>query len=162
MHNGAPSLENAYLSEHVRHLLQSYKRFTGRSLVDSDEESFARKVFEAPFALVSHGVESDPIFNYANQTALSLFEMQWFEFTSMPSRYSAEPVSRDERADLLARVTRDNFIDDYSGIRIAKTGRRFKIEQATVWNVFDSEEGDYMGQAAVFDHWHYLHDEVVC
>ncbi len=104
----------------------------------------------APFVLVSHGIETDPIFNYGNEPALQVFGMTWQEFTSLLSRYSAEHPNREARERLLQRVTRDGYIDDYQGIRIAKDGRRFWISGATVWNVID-DEGEYHGQAAVFD-----------
>jgi hypothetical protein len=31
------------------------------------------------------------------------------------------------------------FIDDYAGVRIARTGRRFLIQRATVWNLTDDQ-----------------------
>jgi hypothetical protein len=72
-----------------------------------------------------------------------------------PSRLTAEPVHRDERARLLERTTRDGYVDDYSGIRITATGRRFRINQAVVWNLIDAG-GRYAGQAATFDRWDWL------
>jgi len=66
-----------------------------------------------------------------------------------------EAPNREERARLLAAVTARGFIDDYSGIRISKTGRRFRIAQATVWNLLD-EHGRYAGQAAMFSRWEFL------
>jgi hypothetical protein len=78
--------------------------------------------------------------------------MTWEEFTALPSRLSAEPVHRDERARLLEVVGRKGYIDDYRGIRIAKSGRRFRIEQATVWNLLDEADG-IAGQAATFKTW---------
>jgi predicted DNA-binding protein (UPF0251 family) len=56
---------------------------------------------------------------------------------------------------LLEAVTERGFIDDYSGVRISKTGRRFRIAQATVWNLLN-QEGKPCGQAAMFDHWEFL------
>jgi len=56
---------------------------------------------------------------------------------------------------LLAQVTEHGFIDDYSGIRISKSGRRFRIGRATVWNLV-TERGEPCGQAATFDRWNYL------
>jgi len=53
------------------------------------------------------------------------------------------------------RVRDNGFIDDYSGIRISLNGRRFRINQATVWNVLD-EAGAYAGQAATFSSWEFL------
>ena len=92
------------------------------------------------------------MFDYANRMALDLFEMSWNELIGMPSRLSAEPVNRDERERLLSRVAADGYIDDYSGVRISKTGKRFLIRQAVVWNVYD-EQGRYQGQAASFSDW---------
>jgi hypothetical protein len=64
-------------------------------------------------------------------------------------------MHRDERARLLDRVSQQGYIDDYRGVRISKTGRRFMIEQATVWNLLD-ENGAPYGQAATFSQWRYL------
>ena len=159
MSNGAPCPENDFLWEHVRHLLWSHEHFIGQPLIMSDYSygaEIAQHIFEAPFALVSHGTQTDPIFNYANQTAMGLFEMPWAKFTTLPSKCSAEPVSREERAKLLERVTRDNYIDDYSGVRISKSGKRFRIEQATVWNVIDKDTRGYLGQAAAFSRYTFI------
>ncbi|MBM3824325.1 MAG: MEKHLA domain-containing protein [Verrucomicrobia bacterium] len=132
----------------------SLLRWTGRRLVadGGDAEERARRVFEAPYVLVSHGNETDPILSYANDQALRLWELSWEEMRSMPSRLTAEAPNRAERARLLERVTRDGYIADYSGVRISKSGRRFRIERATVWNLVD-EKGCPAGQAAMFDLW---------
>jgi len=115
----------------------------------------AQILFEAPFAVVSHHAANageEPIFNYGNRTALELFAMTWEEFTCLPSRLSAEPVHQAERARLFERVRTQGYIDDYRGVRIASTGRRFWIENATVWTLYD-EAGQLYGQAALFDNW---------
>ena len=93
--------------------------------------------------------------NYGNATALSLWEMTWEELTATPSRLTAEAPNREERARLLAAVTKNGFIDDYSGIRISQTGRRFRIQQATVWNLLGPDDKHY-GQAAMFSHWEFI------
>ena len=138
-------------------IARSLKHWTGRDLIPGSlfAPDFTEKIFHAPFVLVSHGTESDPVLNYGNQTALGLWEMTWAELTSTPSRLTAEAPNREERARLLAAVTAHGFIDDYSGIRISKTGRRFRIAQATVWNLLD-ENQKYSGQAAMFSHWEFL------
>ncbi len=100
-------------------------------------------------------LNSYPILTYGNRTALDLFELSWAELTRMPSRLTAEAPDRDERARLLARVSANGYIDDYAGVRVSRTGRRFRIEGATVWNLVDSE-GRYLGQAAIFASWAYL------
>jgi hypothetical protein len=93
--------------------------------------------------------------NYGNQTALALWEMPWEELTRTPSRLTAEAPNREERARLLAAVTARGFIDDYSGMRISKNGRRFEISQATVWNLI-ALDGSHYGQAAMFQTWKFL------
>lgn len=144
----------------IRHsecLARSYCHFTGRELLSGagDERELARRLYEAPFVLVSHGTEADPVLNYGNATALSLWEMTLEELTHTPSRFTAEAPNRDERARLLAAVTAKGFIDDYSGVRISKTGRRFRIRQATVWNLI-TVAGLSCGQAAMFGEWEFL------
>ncbi len=152
-----PSVANCFLSDQVKMMARSCLRLAGLHLLSecaselSDAE-FARSVFEAQFALVAHDTNSDPIFNYANRTALNLFEMTWEEFTALPSRLSAEPVHRDERARLMAQVREKGFISDYSGVRISKSGKRFRIHAATVFNLED-ERGKPCGQAALFRDW---------
>ncbi|OMH34046.1 MEKHLA domain-containing protein [Motiliproteus sp. MSK22-1] len=149
-----PCPANTYLAEHAQLIISSYHRLTGKDLVEpgmSGEEAY-RSLFEAPYALVTHNTAEDPIFNYGNQTALRLFEMDWSEFTRLASRKSAEPVNRAEREALLTQVTEDGFIDNYRGVRISSTGKRFWIEGATVWNL-TNEKGQYCGQAAVFSNW---------
>ncbi len=75
--------------------------------------------------------------------------MDWNTFTRTPGRHTAEPVEREERARFLETVRKQGYVDDYRGIRISSTGRRFEIRQATVWNLID-EGGQYAGQAVTF------------
>ena len=105
--------------------------------------------------MVSHGIQVDPIFNYANPTALDLFEMDWGAFTKLPSRLSAEFMEQGERAILLERVAQQGFVDDYCGVRISATGKRFMVRNACVWNLAD-EKGAYYGQAALLKEWVFL------
>lgn len=134
-------------NDQVRLIISSFSRLLGRDLIDPNQT-----LFNAPFAVLSHGTESDPVFNYGNQTALDLFEVEWDDFVKLPSRFSAEEQNRDERERLLARVTEFGYIDDYRGVRISSTGKRFLVEDAIVWNMID-EQGVYRGQAAVLYKW---------
>jgi len=139
---------------HVQLLLDSFARLVGRELLSREgtAEEQAHRLFAAPFVVVSHGVEADPLLNYGNRSALELWEMTAEEFRGTPSRLTAEPVHRDERARLLERTARAGFVDDYSGVRISRTGRRFRITRAIVWNLADSD-GTPRGQAATFADW---------
>jgi hypothetical protein len=138
---------------HTLCLLRSHEQLTGRPLLEREpgetDDALARRLYEAPFVVLSHGTEADPLFNYANLAGQKAFERTWDEFVGLPSRLSAEAPVREERERLLARVTAHGFIDDYSGVRVAKSGRRFRILRATVWNVTD-DGGRRAGQAASF------------
>ncbi|MEM1370106.1 MAG: MEKHLA domain-containing protein, partial [Cyanobacteria bacterium P01_H01_bin.15] len=112
----------------------------------------AEKLYQADFVVVSHNTASDPIFNYANAIAQKLWELDWEQFTQTPSRLTAEPPTRSEREELLAAVRRQGYIDNYWGVRVTPSGRRFRIEQVTVWNLYDAEN-NYQGQAATFRNW---------
>ena len=144
---------------HAALLIESFARLLGRELVSREGTDLdrARRLQLAPFVVVSHGTEADPVLNYGNAHALALWEMTWEELTRTPSRLTAEPVHRDERARLLERTLRDGYVDDYAGVRVSATGRRFRIEQAIVWNLADAA-GNHRGQAATFDRWTPLPD----
>src|SRR5262245_48019112 len=152
-----PSDENFYLQEHAARLLRSFTRWTGRNLSDPNLPLVeqARQLFLAPFVVLSHNTAADPILNYANQAGLTLFELAWAELITLPSRQTAEPIEQQERARLLATVAQQGYMDNYRGVRVTKTGRRFLIQRATVWNLFD-EKGAYYGQAATFSDWKFL------
>ena len=142
----------------TRLILANYRRLLGRDLAGiSDGRTAAVELFAAPCAVLSAlgPPDSDHVFNYANRTALGLFEYSWDELMGKPSSASAEPVHRDERRKLLDEVGRRGFIENYSGVRIGKNGRRFRIEKATVFNLCD-DAGNYLGQAATFADWEFL------
>ncbi len=141
-------------ASHIRLLLDSYRQVTGDVLMvpEQGDAELVQQLDDAGFALVSHDLQATPVFNYGNQVALDLFEMDWQEFTRLESRKSAEETNRKERESLLKAVCEKGFIDDYCGVRISKNGVRFYIEAATVWNVID-EAGDLQGQAAMFSQW---------
>ncbi len=133
-------------------IAESFQRLTGRSLLD---DVSPQGFWNAPCVIVAHGTEADPVFFYGNRMALDVFEMDFPHFIQLPSRFSAEPLAREERARLLERVSRAGYIDDYAGVRISATGKRFHIEQAVVWNLIDAK-GVLHGQAATFDRWQVL------
>ena len=142
---------------HCALLADSYFLLTGKRLLDTSlkDEALAKALYDAPFVLVSHGVESDPIFNFANKKAQELWEMDWDEFTTTPSRLSAEPIEQSARQNFLEDTQKLGYSANYNGIRISKTGKRFQLHNTVLWNLKDSA-GNYKGQAAVFSEWHYI------
>ncbi len=138
-------------------LANSFEKLTGNPLIAQQytPEQLAEALFFAPFALVSHGTQSDPIFNYGNQVALKLWEISWDNLLKMPSRLSAEEINREARAIMLQQAAKDGYIDNYRGVRISSTGKRFLVEKAIVWNLQD-RSGNKCGQAATFSDWTFL------
>ena len=146
-----PSFEDD--AAHAALILESFARVTGRALLSGDRApDAARALYEAPFVVLTHAATADPCFTYGNRAALTLFEVTPRELLALRSRLSAEPVNQAERQRLLDEVSRRGFIDDYAGVRVSRTGRRFRIEGATVWNLVD-REGHMRGQGATFAHW---------
>lgn len=138
-------------------MAESYQQLLGKNLVEFREtpEQLAQDLFHAPFVLVSHGTQADPIFNYGNQTALQLWSLSWEEFIKTPSAATTEPIERVDRSQMLKQAAEQGYIDNYRGIRISNTGNKFIIEQVTLWNLTD-EVGQKCGQAATFPSWKWL------
>jgi hypothetical protein len=146
-----PDFLRAYAGPRLALIADSFQRLIGAPLV-APTIDLADALWNAPRVIVAHGTEADPIFFFGNKMALELFEMTPEDFAKLPSRLSAEAMNREERQRLLDEVTRNNFIANYAGVRISATGRRFRIEQAVVWNLLDAQ-GSKHGQAATFDRW---------
>lgn len=154
-------LKSPYYINHANRLVESYKLLTGNDLfpISNIENEVGchniEKIQNASFVLLSHGFGPDPLFNYANPIGLNLFEINWDDMLKMHSRLSADSVNQSERDHLLNTVSRQGYIDDYSGVRISAKGQRFMIHQAVVWNIID-DKGKYFGQAAMFKEWNFL------
>lgn len=135
-------------------IAESFAQLSGQNLVDpgSDLET---AMWQAPRAIVAHGTEAVPRIFYGNRQTLELFAMNAEQFIGLPSQNSVEPALREERASLFSRLEHEDIIANYSGVRIAADGRRFRIERAFVWNILDSD-GNHHGQAATFADWNYL------
>jgi peroxiredoxin len=132
-------------------IANSFKRLTGQPLLPPGAP-IREAMWHANAVIVAHDTQADPVFFYGNRAALDVFEYAFEDFTRLPSRLSAEPLERAARARLLDRVRREGFINDYSGVRISSSGRRFEITNAVVWNLID-HAGRIHGQAATFSSW---------
>jgi len=116
------------------------------------DEYRAYLLYHAPYVVVSHGIQQDPIFNYANLTAQQLWQLDWNKFTALPSRLSAEAERAEDRQRLLNEAAQKGYIDNYEGIRISSTGMRFNIQKVLLWNLQD-EGNKKIGQVALFRNW---------
>ncbi|MBI5331432.1 MAG: MEKHLA domain-containing protein [Betaproteobacteria bacterium] len=139
---------------HTALLLDSFQRLLGRPLhpCAGGPAERAACLYHAPLVVVSHTPVADPILHYGNAAALALWEMDWDAFTRTPSRLTAEPDRREDRARALAAVAAHGFLEGYSGVRISSRGRRFHIEDGLIWNLTDAA-GVFQGQAATFTRW---------
>ncbi len=152
-----PSNENNYLKDYIYQITRSLKDLANIEIVDPSLslEEQAKQVFNSDYILLAHNAASEPIFNYANKSALSLFEMPWDEITKLSSKYSAEADEQAKREEFIAEVTAKGYSKNYSGIRVSKTGRRFEIKNVILWNVYDANN-NRIGQAAMFNEYTYL------
>jgi hypothetical protein len=137
-------------------LLERYREAFGRPLLaglgPADGRSprqRAQELFAAPLVLLAHDGLRDPCLTYANAAALGLWQRSWREMVGMPSRLTAPPSARQERAHALNQARQQVALQGYGGIRVSAQGRLFRITGARIWSV----DG---GQAACFDAWCWL------
>ncbi|GAA3103402.1 MEKHLA domain-containing protein [Rhizobium viscosum] len=132
-------------------LVGSFRRVVGRELLEKNRGP-EWLYGNAPFAIVAHNADAEPVFVYANATAQRRFGYSWSEFTRLKARLSTGPDERGERARLLDAITRNGFMTDYCGLRVTKSGSRFRVEDGIVWQLKD-RRGVGHGQAAMFSKW---------
>jgi hypothetical protein len=141
-------------SEFFSLLAGSYRRMVGEEppFLAGGDASALWLYEQSPYAVLAHDNAAIPRFTYANKSAQACFEYDWEEIVGLPSHLSAGPEDRAERQRLLDLVTAQGYATGYRGIRIAKSGRRFLIEDGVVWQLID-ESGVSHGQAASFGRW---------
>ena len=141
-------------------LLQSHQRAFCRPLIAAAQPGRSRRLlcqelFACGFPVLAHCTENDPRLSYANAAALQLWETHWDELIGMPSRLTAPETERADRSNALGQAKRLDAVQNYQGIRISRKGRRFMINKARIWTLWDAEEG-VCGQAACFSDWWWL------
>lgn len=124
----------------------------GLSVSDETTDIYEHICQNERFVLITHGTESDPIFNYGNIAALEAFVRTWEDLRTIPSRQSVVFRSQDEeiRIKLLKTVTDTGFVEGATGIRVRGDDKFMRLVNAVVWNCYDND-GVYIGQAALFD-----------
>jgi hypothetical protein len=140
-------------------ILQSYRQAWGRPLLalpaSTHPRLAAQELFSAATVVAAHDGGDDPRLIYANRAALSLWRRDWAAMVGIPSRLTAEPCERAARADALALALQQGSFNGYSGIRVDSHGRRFRIRNARLWTLRDSQ-GQACGQGACFADWCWL------
>jgi len=143
----------------LKRMIHCHQIFFNDSLVEQGATTAEKLpfLFDLDQPVLSHQREEDPILNYGNKAALELWEMTWDDFTKMPSRKTAEEVMQSERAKFMRAVTENGYVDNYEGVRISSTGKKFYIKNARVWNILNDQK-KIIGQAATFKNWEVLID----
>jgi hypothetical protein len=147
----ASPLDTAFFSL----LSGSHQRLCGRPLTSGlpdDAEAAGWLYRDAPYAVLAQDAAEDPAFIYANATAQRLFAYTWQQFVGLPSRLSAPVADRESRDRLMAGVRSKGYAEGYRGLRESGTGKRFWIEDVTIWNLADAD-GEVHGQAALIRSW---------
>ena len=128
-------------------ILDSYRHWFGKDMINraGSPEDRARLLFDWDQVVLSCGNEPDPLLNYGNRRALTLWEMSWPDFVRMPARLTAEPMERKEREAFLQQVRQTGFITNYEGVRISRNGRRFTAARRGVGQGVPASRGDGNG-----------------
>lgn len=131
-------------------ILDSFRRHLGRELVErsGDPAEDARRLFDAPFAVLAHDTSPTPLLDWANLAAARAFDATPETLLGRPSADTAPAEAVAERRALFDVLARQGFVTGYSGVRISLTGRRFIIDDVSVFALTD-EAGHPAGHAAV-------------
>ena len=150
----------------ARLVLQSHQRAFGRPLIASArpgwcfELTTCQELFACGFPVLAHNCSPDPKLTYANAAALQLWDSSWGELIGMPSRLTAPETERVERTNALGQAQRLDAVQHYQGIRISRKGRRFMINNARIWTLWDQKQ-QACGQAACFSNWWWIESRSV-
>ena len=157
--NPAPWLRNRSLVL-AELLLASHLKAFSQPLVEEAPPEQSRlcrcqSLFACGFPVLAHGAEDDPKLSYANAAALQLWETSWDELIGMPSRLTAPATERAQRRSTLGQARLLDAVQNYRGVRISRKGRRFMINNAQIWTLWDAG-GGICGQAACFSDWWWI------
>ncbi|MBL6794386.1 MAG: MEKHLA domain-containing protein [Synechococcus sp. BS307-5m-G36] len=143
----------------VAQLLHSHQWAFQRPLIASARQQPLRlscqELFACGFPVLAHDGGPEPKLTYANAAALGLWDAPWDELVGLPSRLTAPTAEQAERSLALNKAKSDDAIEGYSGIRISRKGRRFMIQNARIWTLWD-EQQHACGQAASFSNWWWM------
>lgn len=150
-----PGQANDYHDAYIRRVADSFARVTGSSLAEAaglDGGVPGRSAWFGDFALLTHRGDGQATLNYGNAFVLGLWECRWEEFAGLPSAATAPPQDHASRDAMMQAVARDKFVRGYSGRRVSRKGRLFRIENVTIWRLLDQTGGAF-GVGAFFKSW---------
>jgi hypothetical protein len=114
-----------------------------------------QELFACGFPVLAHDGSPEPTLTYANAAALRLWDAPWNDLVGLSSRLTAPATEQAERSLALNKAKSEDAIEGYSGIRISRKGRRFMIQNARIWTLWD-EQQQACGQAASFSNWWWI------
>ena len=131
-------------------ILDSFRRCVGRELIDrsGDAAEDARRLFDLPQAVLAHDTSPEPLLDWANRAAAAAFDATPDGLLGLPSSRTAPADATPDRRQLFETLARQGFVTGYSGVRASLTGRRFIIDDVTVFELFDTA-GRPAGHAAM-------------
>lgn len=130
--------QNPNLQEYLDLLKKSYRKFYGENLDDDLYESrsviashtnIKNLISDWPRSceVLERENHANPVFVFANRRAQELWEMDWQE-----------------------------FINNYLGVRVSQSGKRFLIKSARVWQVLAEDGLGALGQAVCFEDYKFV------
>ena len=142
--------DDSFRACRAREILDSYRRLLGRELLPRSGEATedARRLFDLPLAVLAHDASPAPLLDWANLAAARAFDSTPESLLGRPSAATAPADAAADRRALFDVLARQGFVTGYSGVRISLTGRRFVIDDVTVFEVTDAT-GRPAGHAAV-------------
>ena len=103
------------------------------------------------FAVLSHGNQSDPIYNYVNAAGFRVFRWPEEVYYQLPSRKSApEGAARNERARVIDNTVAGDITYIEEAVRVRYPNATVTLRDAILWNVYD-DDGYRVGQTVLFD-----------
>ena len=137
-------------------IINSFYHWFKKDLIDTTgtDLEISERLFKADFFVASHTNQPEPIFNYGNNLALQVWEVNWETLIKLPSRYTAEQIVQEKR-DRILQSCKNNGFSTWEGVRISSTGKRYLITNGLLWNLLD-ENNQFCGQAATFNQWKLL------
>lgn len=140
-------------------ILTSFEATFRRPLIEISTsftpETQAQVLFHCKIPVLSHdritlddGTQTN-VYNYANESALHLFNRTWEQQTKLPSSASAQLTSaeQEERNALLAKCLAQGSAI-FSGVRVRQGSGQVVVKEGLLWNIMDWQTGLYCGQAA--------------
>jgi len=102
------------------------------------------------FGVLSHGIQADPIYNYGNQAALTLFGHTIESLCRTPSRRSTLPTLEQNRATIIADIEKSDYGYFHNALRCSTSGKIWVMSEILYWKVYN-DEGKHIGAAAFYD-----------